>query len=206
MAQSSFPFEDIDTTEAQFSQWARHFNSGVNAIPTGTELSVGAGAGLAVNVLAGEAMVRGHYYASTATESLSLIAADPTDARIDLVVLRLNSVANSIVLAVLAGTPSGSPVAPTLTQTDTGIFEQALAQVLVPATAGVPSTITDAREFMGTRLGSWSTAGRPETGGKVLFGFNTSDDAVEFYNTNNSQWTRVGGGGGLETTFLLMGA
>lgn len=206
MAQSSFPFEGIDTTETQFSQWARHFNSGVNDVPTGTALEVSAGTGLAVDVAAGQAMVRGHYYINTAVEALALTVADATNDRIDLVVLRLDPVSNSIVLAVKTGTPAGSPVAPSLVQTDGGIFEQALAEVLVPATAGVPGTITDAREFMGTRVGSWSTIGRPEPAGRVLFGFNTTTGLVEYYNTNTSAWSAVGGGVGFEASFLLMGA
>lgn len=206
MAQSSFPFEDIDTTETQFSQWARNFNSGVDDVPTGTALEVSAGTGLAVDVEAGEAMVRGHYYISDATESLALATADATNDRLDTVVLRLDPSANSIILAVKTGTPAGSPSAPALVQTDAGIYEQPLADVLVPATSGVPTTITDRREFQGTRLGSWTTAGRPTPAGRVLFGFNTTTGAVEYYDTNLSAWTPVGGGAGLEATFLLMGA
>ena len=205
MTQTSFPFEGIDTTETQFSQWARHFNNGVNDEPTGTALEVSAGTGLAVDVAAGEAMVRGHYYESDAVESLALATADATNGRIDTVILRLDPTANSVVVAVKTGTAAGSPVAPTLVQTDAGIFEQALANVLVPATAGVPSTITDRREFMGTRLGSWATDGRPLPAGRVLFGFNTTTGSVEFYNTNTSAWTPVGGGLGFEGSFLLMG-
>ena len=206
MTQTSFPFEGIDTTETQFSQWARHFNSGVNDLPTGSALEVGAGTGLAVDVVAGEAMVRGHYYDSSATESLALTTADATNDRIDTVVLRLDPTANSIVLAVKTGTPAGSPVAPTLVQTDAGVYEQALADALVPANSGVPTTITDRREFMGTRLGSWATVGRPTPAGRVLFGFNTTTGSVEFYNTNTSAWAAVGGGVGFEASFLLMGA
>lgn len=191
MTQTSFPFEGIDTTETQFSKWARHFNNGVNDEPTGDALEVSAGTGLAVDVEAGEAMVRGHYYISDATESLALATADATNDRLDLVVLRLDPTANSIVLAVKTGTPAGSPSAPALVQTDAGIFEQALAEVLVPANSGVPTTITDRREFMGTRLGSWSTAGRPTPAGRVLFGFNTTDQAIEFYNPITDAWGPV---------------
>jgi hypothetical protein len=207
MAQTSFPFEGVDTTETQFSQWARHINSGVNDAPTGAALSVAAGTGLAVDVTAGQAMVRGHYYASTAVESLSLTTADAGNPRIDLVILKLDPVANSVVLGVKTGTPAGSPAAPALVQTDAGVFELALAQVLVPVDAGVPSTITDARSFMGTQLGSWTTAGRPDTDGKVQFGFNTTTSLVEVYSTTVSDWVPVGGGGGgFENSFLLMGA
>lgn len=204
MTQASFPFEGIDTTETQFSQWARNFNSGVDDVPTGTALQVSAGTGLAVNVAAGEAMVRGHYYTSDAVESLALATADATNDRLDLVVLKLDPTANSIVLAVKTGTPAGSPTAPSLVQTDAGIFEQPLAEVLVPATSGVPTTITDRREFMGTRLGSWTTAGRPTPAGRVLFGFNTTTGEVEYYNTNESAWSPIVGVG-FEATFLLGG-
>jgi hypothetical protein len=191
MTQASFPFEGIDTTETQFSRWARHFNTGVNDVPTGTALQVSAGTGLAVNVAAGEAMVRGHYYTSDAVEALALATANATNPRLDVVVLRLDPTANSIVLAVKTGTPAGSPTAPALVQTDAGIYEEPLANVLVPANSGVPTTITDRREFMGTRLGSWATVGRPTPAGRVLFGFNTTTQTVEFYNTVTSAWQDV---------------
>ena len=204
MAESSFPWEGIDTTETQFSQMFRTLNNGVNDVPTGSALEVSAGTGLAVVAEAGQAMVRGHFYISTAQESLALATADPTNDRIDTVVLKLDPVANSITLVVKTGTPAGSPTAPALVQTDSGIYEMPIANVLVPATAGVPSTITDRREFMGTKLGSWTTAGRPTPTG-VLFGFNTTTGLVEFYNTNTTAWEPVGGGVGFEASFLLGG-
>jgi hypothetical protein len=206
MAQSSFPFENIDTTETQYSQMFRTLNNGVNGTPDGGELEVDAAtAGLAVDIAAGQAMVRGHFYISTDTETRALAVADSVNDRIDTVVLRLDPVANTILLAVKTGTPDPSPVAPALVETDGGVFEQPLADVLVPANAGIPGTITDRREFMGTRLGTWTTAGRPPITGRPLFGFNTDTQSIEFYNTVTSAWTPVGGVG-LEVTFLLMGA
>lgn len=207
MTQTSFPFENIDTTETQYSQLFRTLNAGVNGTPSGGQLAVSAGTGLAVNVAAGQAMVRGHYYISTATESLALATADATNGRIDTIVLTLDPTVNSIVLAVVTGTPAGSPVAPTLTQTDAGVFQFPLANVLVPANAGVPSTITDRREFMGSRVGVWTTAGRPDPAGTVRVGFNTTLGTMEFYNINTSAWESIGGSAstGFETTFLLGG-
>lgn len=158
MAQSSFPFENVDTTETQFSQMFRTLNAGVNGTPAGTELKVSAGTGLQVSVALGQAMVRGHYYISTATELLTIGTANPSNPRIDTVVLRLDPVANSIVLAVVAGTAAASPVAPTLTQTDAGVFEFPLANVAVAAGAGTVGTITDRRVFMGKRLQSVGTS------------------------------------------------
>lgn len=152
MAQSSFPFENVDTTETQFSQMFRTLNAGVNGTPAGTELKVTAGTGLQVSVALGQAMVRGHFYNSTAAELLTVSTANPTNPRIDTVVLRLDPVANSIVLAVVAGTAAASPVAPALTQTDAGVYEFPLANVAVAAGAGTVGTITDRRTFMGARL------------------------------------------------------
>jgi hypothetical protein len=192
MAQSSFPFENIDTTETQYSQLFRTLNNGVNGTPDGGELEVdAAGAGLAVDVAAGQAMVRGHFYISTEIETRALATADSTDDRIDTIVLRLDPVANNVLLAVKTGVPDPAPVAPTLVQTDGGIFEQPLANVLVPANAGVPSTITDRREFMGTKLGTWTTAGRPVPAGRVLFGYNTTLEYVEYYDPIAEDWEPV---------------
>lgn len=174
MPQSSFPFENVDTTETQFSQMFRTLNAGVNGSPSGTELQVTAGTGLQVAVAAGQAMVRGHFYISTASENLTIAAANASNPRIDSVVLRLDPTANSILLAVVTGTPASSPVAPTLTQTDAGVFEFQLATVLVPAAATSVSTITDTRSFMGSRIGVWSTASRPSAPGVGATGYNST--------------------------------
>lgn len=53
MAQSSYPFENIDTSETQFSQMFRNFASGVSGVSTGTELKVTAGTGLQTSVALG---------------------------------------------------------------------------------------------------------------------------------------------------------
>jgi hypothetical protein len=186
MAQTSWPFENVDTTETQFSQFFRNLGAGVQGSPAGNELRVTAGTGLAVNVAAGQAMVRGHYYLSSDTEALSLATADGINPRIDTVVLRLNPTTNNILLAVVTGTPDGNPAPPTLTQTDAAIFEYPLANVLVPASAGVPSTITDRRGFLGSRFGLWSTAGRPSAPVLGTAGFNTTLNIPEFY--DGSKW------------------
>lgn len=190
MAQTSFPFENVDTTETQFSQMFRNLNAGVNGTPAGTELKVTAGTGLAVSVAAGQAMVRGHYYISTAAEALTLTAANGSNPRIDAIVLTLDPTANSIILAKVDGTPAASPVAPTLTQTDAGVYQYLLATVLVPAAATVPSTITDTRGFMGSRFGLWSTAGRPTSPVQGQVGFNTTLSAAEGW--NGSAWVLIG--------------
>lgn len=150
MAQSSWPFENVDTSETQFSQWARNIGEGV-ADGYDAELAVSA-TGLAMSVVvgAGRGMVRGHFYLSNASETLNIASASAVSPRIDTVVLRLDPTANSVVLGVVTGTASSSPVAPTLTQTDTGTYEYALANVYVAANATAigSGNITDRRTFI----------------------------------------------------------
>lgn len=188
MTQTSWPFQNVDTTETQFSQWARHIasggRSGVNGIPTGTDLKVTANSsGMQVFVAAGQAMVRGHFYSSTASETLAIGAAN-ANPRIDSIVLKLDPSVNTVVLQVVAGTAAVSPVAPTLTQTDSAVYQFKLADVRVEANTTTidNSKVTDARQFI---LDVWTTANRPQpfTG---LFGYNTTIQKFEIY--NGSTW------------------
>lgn len=150
MAQTSWPFENIDTSETQFSQWARNIGEGVKP-GTLNELEVyGDSSGMQVKAKTGQAMVRGHYYSNTAEETLTIAASDPTNDRIDVIVLELDPSANTITLEVLTGTPAASPTAPTLTQTDAGIYQLKLAEVLVGATVLTIAAdkVTDFRAFI----------------------------------------------------------
>lgn len=150
MAQTSWPFENIDTSETQFSQWARNIGEGVKR-NTLNELEVyGDSSGMVVKAESGQAMVRGHYYNNSAEETLIITAADPSNDRIDNVVIELDPSANTIVLKVVAGTPAGSPVAPTLTQTDAGIYQIKLAEVFVEAASTTVDAgdVTDSRSYL----------------------------------------------------------
>ena len=150
MAQTSWPFENIDTTETQFSQWARNIGEGVKR-NTLNELEVyGDSSGMVVKAESGQAMVRGHYYNNSAEETLIITAADPSNDRIDNVVIELDPSANTIVLKVVAGTPAGSPTAPTLTQTDAGIYQIKLAEVFVEAASTTVDAgdVTDFRSYL----------------------------------------------------------
>lgn len=152
MAQSAWPFENIDTSETQFSQWARNIGEGVKGTSGGTELKVfGDSTGMQVKVPAGYAMVRGHYYSNTAQETLTIAAAHATLARIDSVVLQLDPSANTILLVVKTGTAASSPSAPALVQTDSGVYEIRLANVAVAAAATTITSgnVTDTRTFIG---------------------------------------------------------
>lgn len=192
MAQTSWPFENIDTTETQFSQWARNINEGIKQ-GNGGELEVtAAGTGMTVDVAAGQMLIRGHYYSSTASESLAITAADATNPRIDSVVVELDPTANTVLLKVLAGTPAGSPVAPTLTQTDAGIYQIRLANIQVDAaTLAIESgDVTDLRTYMFAGIGKWTTATRPENPVQYqTTGYNTTINAHEFW--NGTAWENI---------------
>jgi hypothetical protein len=147
MAQTAWPFENIDTSETQFSLWARNIGEGV-VNDKGQELEpFGDSSGMVVKVRSGQALVRGHYYENTAEESLTIAAADLSNPRIDRVVLRLDPTANTCLLTVIQGTPASSPTAPALTQTESGIYDLLLANVTVPAAAVAisPANVSDQR-------------------------------------------------------------
>jgi hypothetical protein len=160
MAQSSWPFENIDTNETQFSQWARNIGEGVK---TGAlnELEVFADStGMQVKIRSGQALVRGHYYQNTAEVTLTLAAADATNPRIDTVVLELDPSANTITLETITGVAESSPSAEPLVQTDAGIYQIKLANIAVGSgvTTISAGNVTDTRfyieDFSGTVPGS----------------------------------------------------
>lgn len=152
MAQTSWPFENVDTSETQFSQWARNIGEGVKQNTLNELEPYADSTGLNVKVKSGQALIRGHYYQSTAVETLTVTTADATNPRIDIVVLELDPSANSITLKVTAGTPASSPVAPTVVQTDGGIYQLKLAEVAVAAGATTISAgnVTDTRPMLAT--------------------------------------------------------
>lgn len=192
MAITSWPFAAQSTTETQFGQLFSAQNEfGVSGQPSSTDLKVtGDSTGMNVKVAAGFAIVRGFAFYSTAIETLTIAAAS-TNPRIDLVVLRLAPASDSITLAVVAGTPAVSPVAPTLTQNTAangGIYEMEIGRVTVGANvvtiaAGV---VSDTRPFLGTPVGRWATVSRPTSPKVGHLGYNTTTSTWEFY--NGSTW------------------
>lgn len=207
MAELSFPFEDVDVSEVQFGAWASNFqNYGVKGIPGDSNLLVsGDNSGMQVRVAAGEAFVRGHYYQNTTQATVTLTAANASLPRIDAIVLELDITLNRIILKAVAGTAAASPVAPTLTQTTSGIYQLLLGYVSVAASATsiVAGNVTDARSFMGKPVGIWTTATRPANATAwVTIGYNSTLGYHEVW--NGTSWTPL-----VETPtspFLLMGA
>ncbi|WJN62723.1 minor tail protein [Streptomyces phage phiScoe15] len=189
MAQTSYPFDAQTVSESQYSSYFRELqDSGVVGSSNSSTLAVTAGTGMTLNVAIGQAIVRGHFYNNDAVATVTLSAAD-TAARTDRVVLRLDPAANSIVLAVVKGTAGGG--VPSLTQTDTGTYEMVLANVAVGAsvTSISAANITDQRRWVGSRIGSWTTALRPSSPRVGRLGFNTDTNTWEFW--NGSAWMNL---------------
>lgn len=184
MAQTSWPFENVDTTETQFSQMFRNIGEGVKGSSAGIELKpFGDSSGLQVKVPAGQAMVRGIYYASTASETLAIATAHATLARIDSVVLELDPSANSILLKVLTGTAASTPSAPSLTQTDAGIYQIRLANVAVAAAATTVAAgnVTDTRTFISDTSVAWdSITGKPTSYSSAIITTASTDKSANY--------------------------
>jgi hypothetical protein len=195
MAQTSWPFDNADTTEAQYSQLFRRLQtSGVSGAPSTTDLKVtGDSSGMNVKVAAGYAIVRGHAYSNDAQVTLTIGTA-ASNPRIDVVVLRLNPTTNSITLAVVAGTAAATPTVPTLSQTDIDNFELPLAYVAVGASVSTiaAGNVTDVRAFLGTQFGRWTTSARPASPVTGTAGFNTTLGAPEVY--TGSAWVSFNAG------------
>jgi hypothetical protein len=184
VAITSYPFDSTSVTETDYSRLFREFQStGVADGVGGNSLYTYAdGTGMTVKVNSGFAIVRGHAIYSTATETLT-IGASATSSRVDRVVLKLDPAANSISLVVKPGT-AGSANPPTLTQTDTGIWEMTLARVTVGAnvTSISAASVQGERKFVGNTVGGWTTDTRPDSPRIGRLGFNQSTSTWEFWN------------------------
>ncbi|WP_405057043.1 hypothetical protein OG474_30445 [Kribbella sp. NBC_01505] len=181
MATSSFPFDNQDSTEDQYSKLFRELQtSGVADTKGGAALRVEPTGGMGLAVQAGFAIVRGHGFQSTATEALTLPAATSSTVT-HLVILRLDPTANSITLVLVSGAANGG--APALTQTDFGIYEIALAAIEVgPNAVNIdPAKITDLRPFLGHQVTAWTADTRPAAPRMARLGFNTTTGAWEYY-------------------------
>lgn len=123
---------------------------GDGIVATGNELAVSENSptGMSVRVNTGKAFIQGYFFeVYSAQEVVTIAAADATNPRIDRVVVRRDLTNRQGILAVLAGTPAASPMAPALTQNTAGTYEIPLAQVYVGAAVVqiLNANITDER-------------------------------------------------------------
>lgn len=208
MAFTSYPFDVGAGSAITATQWramARRWRgSGVNKDDR-NGLSVAAGAGLQTTIASGSGFVQGHYVDNDASVTLSHSAADATFGRLDLVCLEMDlSDLNAPLIepVVVTGTPSGSPVLPSLTQTST-IYQIPLASVAVAALATSVGTITDYRPWAGYRPRIVDgAAGGTATTSSTSYADMTTMDTDSFYSDGGdievtftgSVWSNTGGG------------
>ncbi len=116
---------------------------------SGGDLAASATSGLGWSVATGAALIKGFAaIVDTSAATGTLSAADPSLPRIDTIVLSwaYNSGVPTLSVTQVTGTPASSPVAPTLTQTDT-TYQLPLADCRVNAGATTIASVTDRRPF-----------------------------------------------------------
>lgn len=173
MADTFGPFSDSVWSDAQWARFAPIWStSGV--IGTG-QSSVSAGSlgwgvsGLNVSAAAGRAWIRGFGFERTGTAPLQAVAPNTngTQSRRDRLVLRRDLAARTVETAVLIGTPAATPVVPSLTQNETGVWEIPLFNFLTPPASGTAITsVVDERGWVspgGVAPQRWMRASRNTT-------------------------------------------
>lgn len=193
MALSSYPFENTNTTEDQYTLLFRNFvDSGIVGDYGDSQYAVTTdGSGLDVQVAAGYAILRGHAVNNDGPVTVTLDAADTANPRIDTIVLRLDPVANGINLVVLKGNPSATPTSPAYARTSTGLWDLPLASIQVAANAlnVVTENITDQRTWSSHRFGVWRNADRPSDPAIGQPGFNIDINGAEVW--SGTKWESV---------------
>jgi hypothetical protein len=161
-------------------------------------------AGMSVRVAAGWAAVVGttqanmgvYTFYNDGTTTLTVTTADPTNPRIDLVCATVrdayySGAFNDVIFQVIAGTPAGSPVAPTLPA-------NSISLATIAVGAGVTqintANITDTRVAVTSNLAISSLPSQAGNNGKYL----TTDGSTASWATITTDPT--------PTVFLLMGA
>jgi hypothetical protein len=205
MTYTSFPFDQQDTTEAQYSSLFRELqDSGVIGGYGDTTLAVGANSSaMSVTLQPGSAIVRGFHFTNDAVATLTIGASGGT-VRYDAVVLQLDPVANTILPVVKAN----ATATPTLTQTDTGVFEILLAVVTVPASAVTIASgnVADKRPWVRHRINVRPTTNRPASPRPYEVGIATDlGGRMETYEPANGWQSRQHMHWGTGTAFPTIG-
>lgn len=155
MTVNSYPWQTHPlVSTAQWSDMAARFR-GDGIIPNAdNQFSVYADStGMRVKVQTGRAFLRGIYIHNDAEALVSVGSANPSNPRIDAIVLRVDWVNEAVTLACVAGTPAATPTPPEITNSTT-IYEFLMAYVTVDAAA-----VTIAEEKVeDKRKHSWAQA------------------------------------------------
>lgn len=162
------------------------------ASPTGMSVLVGTGWGCVVGNFTTNMGV--YTFFNDASTQLTVTAANPSNPRIDRVVVTINDAfytgaTNNVTFQVIAGTPAASPVAPAI---PTNSLSLATIAVAAGATQILNANITDTRTLTTTNLPTLPAQSNPVTAGEFLYSDGT-----------NASWQQSDS---IPTAFLLMGA
>jgi hypothetical protein len=144
-------FDGVSYSEAdQAEVQARMVRDGV-CFGVANQLAVTTSGGFA-NVNSGEAFVQGFWYKNTSIKAIPIPGNASATPRVDLVVLHLDRVLNSLIATLHVGVVGGG--APTLTQIAGSDWEILLATI---STASNVSTVTDARQYQSNMYNPMTT-------------------------------------------------
>jgi hypothetical protein len=134
---------DMEQFATYFKQFLSNGIYHTNNVPA---LRVSHVSGLQTKLEPGSAYIEGYMYRNTEDIIFTHEAADPTNPRIDRIVLRLDRSVNAryIKAFVKKGTPATNPQPPSL-QRDDIVYEISLAQVRINAGATTIASVTDER-------------------------------------------------------------
>lgn len=145
------------------------------------------GANMIVTVDTGNAFINGRWYENDSSLDKTFDTEGLGNDRIDLLVLRLdlNTSERKITFEIVKGTPSVTPVAPTLTRNST-IYELGLAEVFITGGQSfiAPGDLTDLRQITTSDPFSF-----PSASSNVLISANQANRIVGTY-TGNGNATR----------------
>ena len=208
MATTSFPHNSTPTVnrgvaEAGWRRFGRLMLSPGVILGVGSELAPSiAGGDRLVTVAAGELFVDGFLLRVDDPTDLFIGSADPVDDRIDRIVARYDpegfsvppAPSGTLTLQVIEGVPDAYPVPEPLVQTETGVYDVPVAQVVVQGGAAFldPADVIDERVFSSAQRDlSGTTAQRlafvPDVTG--VFWFDTDLGIV--FRWDGSQWEDV---------------
>lgn len=131
MAENSWPFENADTTEIQFSKWASVLAE--TGVISGLNVTA---SGMGVSIDIGNAIVQGMFYENTTAKALAVAAAPAAgQTRLDALILKLDLAANTITALIKGGAANASGGSLPALQQDANIWEHRLRTITVPGGA-----------------------------------------------------------------------
>jgi len=137
-------FEGEEYGQLEFAEVLNRFVDTGYFVGVGDELETVKVSGLQGKTKTGECFIKGYWGKVEEEETFNLDAGDPTNARWDRRILRLDVLNKTISLAVLKGTPSANPEPPELTR-NSSIWELSLAKLKINAGSNEINEVVDER-------------------------------------------------------------